>query len=44
MTCRMFTPVELGARIEKDLERVANWIGMKMNVAKTQLMGTYQKR
>lgn len=44
MTCRMFTPVVLRARIEKDLERVVNWIGMKMNVAKTQLMGTYQKR
>ena len=34
-------PVVLGAGIEKDLESVANWIrmnGLKMNVAKTQLM------
>ena len=34
-------PVVLGARMEKDLESVANWIrmnGLKMNVAKTQLM------
>ena len=34
-------PVVLGTRMEKDLERVANWIrmnGLKMNVAKTQLM------
>lgn len=33
--------VVLWARIEKDLERAANWIRMnslKMNVAKTQLM------
>ena len=40
--------VVLWARIEKDLERAANWIrmnGLKMNVAKTQLMvRTYQKR
>ena len=34
-------PVVLGARMEKDLESVANWIkmnGLKMNVVKTQLM------
>ena len=34
-------PVVLGARMEKDLESVANWIKMndlKMNVVKTQLM------
>ena len=34
-------PAVLGARIQKDLKRVANWIrmnGLKMNVAKTQLM------
>ena len=34
-------PVVFGARMEKDLESVANWIkmnGLKMNVVKTQLM------
>ena len=34
-------PVVLGARMEKDLGSVANWIkmnGLKINVAKTQLM------
>ena len=34
-------PVVLGARMEKDLESVANWInmnGLKMNVVKTQLI------
>ena len=43
-------PVVLWVRMEKDLESVANWIrmnGLKMNVAKTQLMvltrkGKYQ--
>ena len=40
--------VILWVRIEKDLERAANWIrmnGLKMNVAKTQLVvRTYHKR
>ena len=40
-TQQAWTPKCLGARMEKDLERVAAWIemnGLKMDVTKTQLM------